>query len=211
VKPLLAENSKKIKQKTEYKSVTICVPTLKRESLISTLNSLYRQDYSKIVIVPGTHPSKQRNSVIKQCNTEFIAFIDDDCVAHPDFVKYGVKPFYGQPYPDFIQGCVQGGIQTSEDFTFVSANLWIRTEVAKKLLFNEEIPGHEDVDFCWRALDEGYKYIYNPECIVYHIGKPKQNEWNTFSITDIDYFKTRHKERLEKLVKEGKHILSKVV
>lgn len=61
---------------------------------------------------------------------------------------------------------------TSEIFWASGACFFIRKEVFKNLKgFDADFFAHqEEIDLCWRAFNMGYRIIYNPESIVYHVG-----------------------------------------
>ncbi|MEM6767081.1 MAG: glycosyltransferase family 2 protein [Bacteroidota bacterium] len=48
----------------------------------------------------------------------------------------------------------------------------IRTSVIKELgLFDGSYFAHmEEIDFCWRVLNHGYRVVYEPNSLVYHVG-----------------------------------------
>lgn len=50
--------------------------------------------------------------------------------------------------------------------------------------FDEDFFAHmEEIDFCWRAKNQGYQIVYHPESTVYHIGGgtlPKNNPYKTY-------------------------------
>lgn len=59
-----------------------------------------------------------------------------------------------------------------EIFWASGACFFIRSQVYKKLNgFDGEFFAHqEEIDLCWRAINEGYKIKYNSESVVYHVG-----------------------------------------
>jgi len=194
-------------------SITICICSLKRTSLISLLNSIYTQDFDHLFIITGNQLGRQRNLGALKCSTDLFVTIDDDCIAHPDFIQKGRELFEKNPEIDFAQGRIMGGLNTSEHFTFITANLWMRTKMIKDVEFNEELHGCEDLDMCWRALDLGYKYKYNPDCIAYHI--PDKN-FNTLEgqcnedVEKLAYYMKVHPERTMILFKEDKHVFTPI-
>ena len=59
-----------------------------------------------------------------------------------------------------------------EIFWASGACFFIRSQVYKELNgFDGEFFAHqEEIDLCWRAINDGYKIKYNSESVVYHVG-----------------------------------------
>ena len=62
--------------------------------------------------------------------------------------------------------------QATEIFWATGACCLIRKKVVDQLgLFRPEFFAHmEEIDFCWRAKNAGYKIYYEPKSVVYHVG-----------------------------------------
>lgn len=72
-----------------------------------------------------------------------------------------------------------------EVFWVTGAAMFVRSCVYKELggLDGEFFAHMEEIDFCWRMKDAGYKLYVNPASVVYHIGGgtlPKNNSFKTF-------------------------------
>lgn len=72
-----------------------------------------------------------------------------------------------------------------EVFWASGACLFVRSEVFHELGgFDEDFFAHmEEIDFCWRAKNNGYKIVYNPKSTVFHIGGgtlPKNSPHKTY-------------------------------
>ncbi len=72
-----------------------------------------------------------------------------------------------------------------ETFWASGACLFVRAEVFHKLGgFDEDFFAHmEEIDFCWRAKNSGYKIMVQPASVVYHIGGgtlPKKSARKTY-------------------------------
>lgn len=70
-------------------------------------------------------------------------------------------------------------------FWATGAALFVRAEVFHKLggLDDDFFAHMEEIDFCWRINNAGYKIMMNPRSVVYHIGGgtlPKQNPFKTY-------------------------------
>lgn len=72
-----------------------------------------------------------------------------------------------------------------EVFWASGACMFVRASVFHELGgFDDDFFAHmEEIDFCWRAKNKGYKIIYNPASTVYHIGGgtlPKNSPYKTY-------------------------------
>jgi GT2 family glycosyltransferase len=62
--------------------------------------------------------------------------------------------------------------ELSEIFWATGACCVVRKKVVEEIgLFEESFFAHmEEIDFCWRAKNHGYKVMYQPQSVVYHVG-----------------------------------------
>lgn len=65
------------------------------------------------------------------------------------------------------------------------AALFVRSDIYHQLggLDDDFFAHMEEIDFCWRINNAGYKIVCNPRSVVYHIGGgtlPKENSFKTF-------------------------------
>lgn len=132
------------------------------------------------------NPPKAYNYAIKKINTEFIAFTDGDCVVDKNWLKNLVSSFESEEI-----GAVVGFCKTPENVNFFqkligielearfkkfpkfisrgpTMNLCVRTEIAKKLKFDEKLDVSYDADFGYRLIEKGKKIVYQPKAVVYH-------------------------------------------
>jgi cellulose synthase/poly-beta-1,6-N-acetylglucosamine synthase-like glycosyltransferase len=122
-----------------------------------------------------------RNIALRESGTEFIAFIDDDCIASPDWLKNGLR--YLETHPDEIG--VQGKIMVPEkerentNFKetarlmrplYQTANIFYRTKPVLEMGgFDERfIFQREDIDLGFSLIQKGYKIGFEPESAVEH-------------------------------------------
>lgn len=75
--------------------------------------------------------------------------------------------------------------EVSEIFWATGACMFVRAELFHKLGgFDNDFFAHmEEIDFCWRLKNYGYKIMYCPDSVIYHIGGgtlPKNNPRKTF-------------------------------
>jgi len=74
---------------------------------------------------------------------------------------------------------------TTEIFWATGAAMFVRAEIYHKIGgLDEDFFAHmEEIDFCWRVKNLGYKVMYCHESLVYHIGGgtlPKNNSMKTY-------------------------------
>ena len=70
-------------------------------------------------------------------------------------------------------------------FWATGAALFVRSEIFHQLggLDDDFFAHMEEIDFCWRINNAGYKIMFNPDSVVYHIGGgtlPKENPFKTY-------------------------------
>ncbi|MCR9290643.1 MAG: glycosyltransferase [Bacteroidetes bacterium] len=138
-------------------------------------------------------PAKARNRGIDLAlknEIDVIAFTDSDCILESNWTKQIV--FYFQQHQTC--GIISGNTISNDKHWFgtyhningtlngrkfknsnrllygTTANLAITAEIGKKIRFNEKFPNAagEDIEFCFRANNEGFELNHNPEMIVYH-------------------------------------------
>ncbi len=97
---------------------------------------------------------------------------------------------YGYP---FCRGRIFNSIEvdngqyddTCEVFWATGAAMFVRAELYHKYggLDNDFFAHMEEIDFCWRLKNEGYKIMYCADSVVYHVGGgtlPKNSSRKTF-------------------------------
>jgi len=72
-----------------------------------------------------------------------------------------------------------------EIFWATGACLFVKAEIYHQLggLDKDFFAHMEEIDFCWRAKNQGYKIMVQPASVVYHVGGgtlPKNSAWKTF-------------------------------
>lgn len=115
--------------------------------------------------------------------------------SHPSYFEYagacgGFIDRYGYP---FCRGRLfdvveedRGQYDTEmEIFWATGAALFVRSSLYHSLNgLDEDFFAHmEEIDFCWRIKNRGYKIMVQPESVVYHVGGgtlPKNNSFKTF-------------------------------
>ncbi|MBR3551401.1 MAG: glycosyltransferase family 2 protein [Bacteroidales bacterium] len=97
---------------------------------------------------------------------------------------------YGYP---FCRGRVFGNVEkdhgqyndVTDIFWATGAAMFVRSDVYRLMegLDDDFFAHMEEIDFCWRIKNLGYKIKVNPASVVYHIGGgtlPKNNSYKTF-------------------------------
>ena len=129
----------------------------------------------------GRSPSLKRNYGVEQARGEWIAFIDDDCAAHANWLS-AAAAFFDQPNAGGVEGCKQiprppretmvyrGLLLFTRPRGFQTCNVFYLREVFRKLGgFDLNFPYYlEDSDLAWAVLDAGHEIPYAEQAIVYH-------------------------------------------
>jgi len=137
----------------------------------------------KLFQVPGWAP-KAFNWARKRIKSDFVALTDGDCIVDKHWLEELIKGF---KLPDIIAvagyyGTWKGrglqrviGIEMEDRFRnppkyiskAPSANFCIRTEIFKKVKFDEKLRVAYEADFDYKILKFG-KIFYNSKAVVYH-------------------------------------------
>lgn len=168
----------------------------------------------KLFRIKGNAP-KAFNFAIKKINTDLIAFTDADCIVDKHWLKHLVLGFTSQNVVASAGFCSTPknvnrlqkliGAELEERFKhfpkFISRaptmNLCVKTDVAKKILFDERFDVAFETDFGYRLTKLG-KMVYTPKAIVYHYHRPT---WKSFFKQQFRYGKyatllyLKHKKR----------------
>lgn len=174
------------------------------------------------------HAPSCRNVGAEAAKGEILAFIDSDCVADPLWLME-LMPAFEFPDVGVAGGLVDSAMdhnaldryeqvksslrvaswfkrsQRNERFFYVpSCNLLARRELFLKLGgFREDLLVGEDVDFCWRAEDQGRLIDYRPAGKVLH---KHRNRVKDFCFRRFEYgtseplLQQRHEWRRKRLV-----------
>jgi GT2 family glycosyltransferase len=131
----------------------------------------------------GRSPSAKRNYGGELAKSEWLAFLDDDCEADPDWLRGGAEMFPGQvavegrkviPPPPIPTMTYRGLLSFEKPGGFQSCNIFYRREEFLKLGgFDTRFPFYlEDSDLAWTFLDHGYAIPHAERAIVRHPVNP---------------------------------------
>jgi glycosyltransferase involved in cell wall biosynthesis len=182
----------------ESSVITFIIPSITRESLTQSINSLINQtnpNWRCIIIYDGvdgklfndprietinidkiggkssTHGMSGlvRNEGLKLCKTEWIGFLDDDDTLHPDYVNTLFSKYYELDFIIWRMKFSDGLIIPRND-TISFANVGISIAYKNKFdnLFFDSNRDGEDFDFVKKLQSLTNNYIITPE-IYYNV------------------------------------------
>lgn len=125
------------------------------------------------------------NLALKECDTPFVCFLNDDVVFLPYQRNFWRKLIQQFKYP------AVGAVGPSSNFVMGSQNLWqirlpiwfdttlligfcvvMRTDLIKDLGgMDETLPGGDDLDWSIRIREAGYRLIVDRSAYLHHIGQ----------------------------------------
>lgn len=132
--------------------------------------------------LPG--PAAARNFGVNKAEGKIIGFIDDDCIAFPDWISTAMEIYENQNV-DIIQGMVlprypefkwsnllkipRGVIHTQDNGFYVTANLFVSKEIFIDVGgFEETLKWGEDTDLVYRLLKKGHNIFFSKSTRIYH-------------------------------------------
>ncbi len=163
--------------------ISVVVPTIGRESLERTLESLQNQTYSADEIIveqdfDQAGPAITRNNGARRAHGDLILFIDDDCVAAPNWIER-MRTAFENPAIIAASGAVlyrgnkddirERAVQNPDARWFMGANCGVRRNTFWKLGgFPEKYLVYEDKAFALACWERGYFVARVPLAHVYH-------------------------------------------
>ncbi len=175
-------------EKVNYADVEVLVVNDSADEEVARVVS----DFPMAKHFPISHQglSAARNVGAKNATGEIIAFTDDDCEADPDWLFWLAKGFekgdfaamggpnVPPPPENWEQACViaaPGGpchvmLDDEEAEHVAGCNLAVRKTAWEAIGgFDEQFwKAGDDVDFCWRLRDAGFRIGFSPPAFVWH-------------------------------------------
>jgi GT2 family glycosyltransferase len=144
----------------------------------------------RVIETPNRGLSAARNSGMEAASGEIVAYIDDDAVPDPEWLKHFAATFASGPFaaaggPNIlppgstaVAQCVAnapGGpthvlVADREAEHVPGCNMAIRKAALQEIGgFDPQFRvAGDDVDVCWRLLDAGKRIAFNPGAVVFH-------------------------------------------
>jgi len=162
--------------------------------------------------------AEQRNMGIKNSKGDIIVFLDSDCVPFKPQWLSELTNEIRNGLEDIVCGKIESlrelpsrwddSYKRIDNIKYITSvptgNVSFRKSLIKKIgFFNEklELGGCEDIDFFWRAINNGYKVKYNKEAIVIH-------DWGGFRKNTLRVF-LYGQRRFDLFMKHKEKFLSK--
>jgi len=172
----------------------------------------------KCVHTPHRGLASARNAGVRSTAAERILFMDDDCIAAPDWVERMIAAVGRHPV-------IAGAVATTRDnfcrlchnisqfYAFMpslkpgpvdfiaGANMGFRRRVIQEVGgFEESVRHAEDMEFILRARENGYRPFFAPEAVVTHLP-------DRLKLAEIIRYAARHAESTILLRQERRRIL----
>jgi glycosyltransferase involved in cell wall biosynthesis len=160
------------------------------------------------------NPPTAYNYAIDRINSKFIAFTNGDCVVERDWLEEILKPFSDNKVvavagnvknPKKSETKLQEIIGRELEYRYKAfpkelsrapeMNLCLRTEVIKKLKFDDSLNVSYDTDLGYRLIKSFKKIAYQKNAIIYHYHRPS---WKGYFKQQYTYAKYASKVYLEK-------------
>jgi glycosyltransferase involved in cell wall biosynthesis len=160
------------------------------------------------IIELDSNQPKALNFPISQSllNTEYVAFIDGDCVADADWLSNLVScmeetnsdavggPGFTPPGASMLQKLIGLDLDTRFKSTpegpinrHPNMNLLVRRDVLENVPFDETMDVAYDTDFGYRATSIGYRFYYTPDAVVMHHHRPNLKSYCKQQIKSAEF------------------------
>lgn len=150
--------------------------------------------YSEVKLIRQSNagPAAARNKGVEEAKGEIVLFTDSDCILTPNWIEEMVKPFkenreivgvkgvYKTRQEELIARFAQ--LEYEDKYEIMKNYKYIDFVDTYSAAFKRDIfigaGGYdstfpvacaEDVDFSYRLSKKGYKMVFNPDAVVYHI------------------------------------------
>ncbi|MFV0496482.1 mycofactocin biosynthesis glycosyltransferase MftF [Mycobacterium sp.] len=163
------------------------------------------EDFRVLRHVRGRGPAAARNTGLRVCDTEFVAFLDSDVVPHRGWLEALLGHFcdpavalvaprivgpgqsgnaiarYEAVCSSLDLGLREAPVVPHTPVSYVpSAAIVCRTAAIREAGgFDETLQAGEDVDLCWRLVEAGARLRYEPIARVAHQHRTELRAWTT--------------------------------
>lgn len=182
-------------------------------------------------------PAAARNTGLRHCQTEFVAFLDSDVVPRRGWLEtllgHFCDPAVALVAPRIV--ALDGGTNLLARYEAVRSTLDLgerespvvpysrvayvpsaaiicrRSAIVAIGGFDESLRAGEDVDLCWRLLESGSRLRYEPVALVSHEHRTGLREWlsrRAFYGTSAAPLSRRHPDKTAPLVISGWSLLA---
>jgi hypothetical protein len=167
--------------------LTIAIVSSRPTMVLKCLESIKSQSYQpkNILLIKNLNLSipQKRNLALKKCRTPYLAFIDDDCILNPNWIKFAYQSIVSQPNITFVVGKTEllndsskiAQIQFfkyqkwfSQSYPLDTKNVIFRLSKIKKIRFDTKFRIFEDVDFNLQLKSAGLLGSYCPKMSLKH-------------------------------------------
>jgi cellulose synthase/poly-beta-1,6-N-acetylglucosamine synthase-like glycosyltransferase len=199
----------------QFEVIVVATPDQPTFAIVEQFRTRNRIDV-RYVTVPndpsnGRSPSLKRNHGVEQARAPWIAFIDDDCTAHPDWLT-AASAYFDYPNAAGVEGrkeipkpprdtmVYRGLLLFTRPRGFQTCNVFYRREVFQSLGgFDPNFPYYlEDSDLAWAVLDAGHEIPFAENAIVCH-PVPPPHPWKMLDDAKraelMPYLYKKHPER----------------
>lgn len=151
-------------------------------------------EYKKVTLLRqgNAGPAVARNKGAVIAKGDIVLFIDSDCQAFPDWISQMIKPFEENPEVAGVKGAYKTKqkaliarfvqVEYEDKYDKMKRNKYIdfvdtySAGFRKNVFLNRggyditfPVACAEDVELSYRLSNEGYKMVFNPEALVYHL------------------------------------------
>lgn len=152
-----------------------------KDNTAETMTDLI-QNHSWVKYFPKKNqgPASARNFGIKKAEGEWIAFLDDDCLASDNWIE-SVMPLLSDPGLGIVEGrtvpestdigILERTIMVDEGGDYLTCNIFYRKDLLIQVGGFDENFAHayrEDIDLAWRVIDTGNDSTFNKNAVVIH-------------------------------------------
>jgi GT2 family glycosyltransferase len=213
--PAASANPSPIDTTTDRTSGSSSLPPFYYEVIVtddgsrSTAEELVREKFPWARWIPGPRrgPAANRNSGARNANSEWVFFLDDDCIPAPGWVQACGAAIYNFPECSVFEGRTIGGPnpRTRSDhespLNLQGGLLWSCNFGIKRKLFldlngfdeNFPVPAMEDMDLQFRLKQVGHTSNFVVDACAQHPWRPRRGTHFCIALAkSVRYFILKH-------------------